>query len=219
MMKVVLIPGMDGTGTLFDPFIESVPTGIEVISLPLLQRSDAGYEDQARHIIGSIGEQPIVLVAESYSGMVAYNMLKMGCSNIQHVVFAASFITRPSGLVSIAQYLPVGLLKSRAFLGSLVGTLLFGKFSTPELVELFYGSLNSVSNNVLKSRMYQIAKLPVPRMPISVPCTYIRPKGDKLVSKRAIEPFQNLCQKLSVYEVDGTHFVLQTNPEIGRAHV
>ena len=211
-MKVVLIPGMDGTGTLFEPFIELIPAGIEVVSLPLLQRSDAGYEDQARHVIGSIGEQPIILVAESYSGMVSYNMLTMVCSNIQHVVFAAGFITRPSGLVSLAKYLPIGFLKSRAVPRSLVGKFVFGKFSSPELVELFYGSLHSVSNDVLKSRLRQIAMLPVPWIPISVPCTYIRPKRDKLVSKRAIEPFQNLCQKLEVCEVDGTHFVLQTNP-------
>lgn len=211
-MKVVLIPGMDGTGTLFDPFIESVPAGIEVISLPLLQRSDAGYEDQAMHIIGSIGDQPVVLVAESYSGMVAYNMLKIGCSNIQHVVFAASFITRPSRLASVAKYLPAGILKSRAVPESLVGRLLFGNFSTPRLIKLFYGSLNCVGNDILKSRIRQIAMLPVPSMSINVPCTYIRPKGDKLVSKHAIEPFQHLCEKLAVCEVDGTHFVLQTNP-------
>ena len=211
-MKVVLIPGMDGTGALFDPFIESAPVGIEVISLPLIQRSYAGYEDQARHIIGSIGDQPVVLVAESYSGMVAYNMLKIGCSNIQHIVFAASFISRPSRLASIAKYLPVGILKNRAVPEVLVGRLLFGGFSTPQLIKLFYGSLNSVDNDILKSRICQIAMLPVPSMPINVPCTYIRPKGDILVSKRAIESFQNLCQKLAVCEVDGTHFVLQTNP-------
>lgn len=44
-MKVVLIPGMDGTGALFKPFIDVAPTGIEVVCLPLLQDPDVGYEE------------------------------------------------------------------------------------------------------------------------------------------------------------------------------
>ncbi len=211
-MKVVLIPGMDGTGTLFAPFIQAAPTGIEVISLPLIQNPDAGYEDQAKHAADCIGEEPVVLVAESYSGMVAYSMLHNDHLNIKHVVFAASFISCPSQLALLAKYLPVALLKSSVIPKYLLGKLLFGQFSTPELIALFYKSLNDVGNGILKTRLSQIASLPIPRMPINVPCSYIRPKGDILVSKDVIGHFQRLCQKLDVYEVDGTHFVLQTNP-------
>lgn len=75
-MKVVLIPGMDGTAILFDPLIEQAPAGVEIIRLPLIQSSDAGYQEQARDVISRIGEEPIVLVAESYSGMIAYQMLR-----------------------------------------------------------------------------------------------------------------------------------------------
>ncbi|TVP82478.1 MAG: hypothetical protein EA353_00375 [Puniceicoccaceae bacterium] len=203
---------MDGTGTLFAPLIQAAPAGLEVISLPLIQKSDAGYEDQARHAADSIGDEPVVLVAESYSGMVAYSMLKNGCPNIHHVVFAASFIACPSRLAVLAKYLPVALLKSSVVPKYLLGKFLFSKFSTPELVSLFDKSLSGVGNNILKTRLSQIATLPIPSMPISVPCSYIRPKGDILVSKGAIEHFQRLCPKLAVYEVDGTHFVLQTSP-------
>ncbi len=213
MMKVVLIPGMDGTGMLFDPFIESAPDGVEVITVPLLQDSAAGYVDQAQHVIDRIGNEPIVLVAESYSGMVAYSMLKIGCENIRHIIFAASFISSPSWMASIAKYFPVSAIKSKIVPSAIMGKFLFGRYSTPSLIAQFYGALNHVTNDVLSHRLNQIATIACPDTTIEIPCTYIRPKGDKLVSKGALEPFQRLCHKLTVHEVDGAHFVLQTNPK------
>ena len=213
-MKVVLIPGMDGTGFLFAPFIEVAPAGIEVISLPLLQRADADYDDQAKHIIASIGEEPIVLVAESYSGMVAYSMLKMGLPNIRHIVFAASFLGRPSALALWARHIPVALLKSNIVPKFILSKLLFGHFRKEKLVSLFDKALHAVSSETLSFRLNQIAMLPNPSIPIDIPCTYIRPTGDNLVSNRAIKVFQRLCRNLEIKEVDGTHFVLQTNPEM-----
>jgi pimeloyl-ACP methyl ester carboxylesterase len=98
-MKVVLIPGLVGTGLLFDPFIAQAPAGIEVIRLPLGQSPDYGYEDHARQIMGITGGEPFVLVAESYSGMIAYQMLKMGCSNTKHIIFCCQ-LHLPSIFVS-----------------------------------------------------------------------------------------------------------------------
>jgi hypothetical protein len=39
-MKIVLLPGLDGTGILFKPFIEALPNGIDVlvISYPSITR-------------------------------------------------------------------------------------------------------------------------------------------------------------------------------------
>lgn len=212
-MKVVLIPGMDGTAILFDPLVEQAPAGVEVLRLSLVQSPDTGYQEQARDVIARIGEEPIILVAESYSGMIAYQMLRMECKNIRHVVFAASFISRPSWMAAIARYAPVAVLKSRTIPKSLVGKVLFGRFSSDALVDSFYRSLLSVESGVISHRLRQIATLEEPTIPIKVPCTYIRPRSDRLVSKRSIEPFKNLCEKLSICEVEGTHFVLQTNPQ------
>ncbi|WP_102798386.1 alpha/beta fold hydrolase [Bowmanella denitrificans] len=213
MMKVVLIPGMDGTGRLFEPFIESAPAGLEVITVPLIQDAAAGYIDQAQYVVDTIGDEPLVLVAESYSGMVAYNMLNIGCKNIRHIIFAASFISSPSWMASLARYLPVSVLKSRFVPNSILGKILFGRFSSSKLIAVFYEALDHVSNDVLDHRLKQIATLKYPVTPIEIPCSYIRPKDDKLVSRAALEPFSRLCHKLTVHEVDGTHFVLQTNPK------
>ncbi len=55
-MKIVLLPGMDGTGVLFEPFLELTPAGIEVISLPLIQSPKYDYADHAKHVMSQIGD-------------------------------------------------------------------------------------------------------------------------------------------------------------------
>ncbi len=211
-MKVVLLPGMDGTGILSDPFIAQSPSGIDVVSVPLIQSADYDYEDHARYVISQISDAPIVLVAQSYSGMIAYHMLGMGCKNIKHVVFAASFISRPSSVSLLAGYLPISLIKRRLVPRKFVGRILFGRFSSPGLLDCFYQALDQVNDKVLRQRLTQIAGLKDPDEVITVPCTYIRPKNDNLVSKSALNSFKKVCDGLAIREVAGTHFVLQTNP-------
>lgn len=203
---------MDGTGVLSDPFLEAAPNGIDVVGMTLTQSADFDYADHARHLINEIGAEPILLVAESYSGMIAYEMLRLGRANIKHVVFAASFITIPSVAAVFARYLPSTLLKNRFIPRPLLGKLLFGGFSSDGLINRFYHALDSVEVNVLRQRLRQIACLQEPNDMITIPCTYIRPRSDKIVSPGVIRPFERLCKSLDVHEVDGTHFVLQTNP-------
>lgn len=223
-MKVVLLPGMDGTGILFKPFIEQAPPNIEVTIIPLKQSENYSYEDQAKYVMSQIGEDPFILVAESYSGMVAYNMLKLGCKNIEHIVFAASFICLPSRLAKFSNYLPIALAKSRLVPKALMGRILFGKFSSPSLINHFYSALSITSSTTLSHRLNQISELKEPKYKISIPCTYIKPNKDIAISKIAVTAFHEVCSNLIIHEVAGTHFVLQTNPQrcwelIMRAHV
>jgi pimeloyl-ACP methyl ester carboxylesterase len=223
-MKVVLLPGMDGTGILFEPFIEHAPPDIEITTIQLMQSENYSYEDQAKYVMSQIGDDPVTLVAESYSGMVAYNMLKLGCKNIEHVVFAASFICLPSKLAKFANYFPIALAKSRLVPKALMGQILFGKFTSPSLINYFYSALSMASGTTLSHRLHQIAELKEPEYKISTPCTYIKPSNDIVVSKSAVTAFHKVCSNLIIHEVAGTHFVLQTNPKscwelIMRAHV
>ena len=223
-MKVVLLPGMDGTGILFEPFIEQAPPDIEITTIPLMPSENYSYEDHARYVMSQIGEDPVTVVAESYSGMVAYNMLRLGCKNIEHVVFAASFICLPSKPARIANYFPVALARSKLVPKTLMGKILFGKFSSPKLINYFYSALSMTGDKTLTHRLDQIAKLKEPKYKINIPCTYIKPDSDIAVSKAAVTAFHKVCSNLIIHEVAGTHFVLQTNPKgcwqlIMRAHV
>ena len=64
-----------------------------------------------------------------------------------------------------------------------------------------------------KSRIIEISQLQEPKHAISVQATYIQASHDNLVSQRVIKDFDRLFKNLSVVELEGTHFLMQTNPD------
>ena len=45
-LKIVLLPGLDGTGKLFAPFLKIAPAGIELLPIKLVQKP-ISYKEQA----------------------------------------------------------------------------------------------------------------------------------------------------------------------------
>lgn len=210
-MKILLLPGMDGTGVLFKPFTELAPPQFEVHEIQLLQEENVTYEMQAERISKKIDGE-VIIVAESYSGMIAIELLKMAEVNIKHVFFVASFLEAPSHLSKLGSLMPTKLISITSRPSRLLYRFLFGRFATSKLSELFTLAMNSVDAKVLKYRLGQISKLSKHTDSYSVPCTYIRANQDNLVSTKAIKSFEYAFASVDIKFVDGTHFALQTNP-------
>jgi hypothetical protein len=71
-MKWILLPGFDGTGTLFAPFLRALPPGIE----PVVVTYPADRNPSADELVGFVlkrlpESEPFVLIAESFSGPIA----------------------------------------------------------------------------------------------------------------------------------------------------
>ncbi|MEW6284578.1 MAG: alpha/beta hydrolase, partial [Candidatus Eremiobacterota bacterium] len=62
---LLLLPGLDGTGRMFEPFLRGLPPGLEVSVTAYPDRLQP-YADLERYL--SWPEGPCVLVAESFSG-------------------------------------------------------------------------------------------------------------------------------------------------------
>ena len=211
-MKLALLPGLDGTGVLFEPLLAILPSNIDAKVVPLKQEEGLSYQDQAEYIASIIGEEKVVVLAESYSGMVAHELTKIKSVNIAHIVFVASFLSKPSSFAQFAKLLPVDFVKNGLFPKQLVGKFLFGSFSNEGLVNLFYTALNKVETKVVKWRVGQVSSISGELLKIEVPCTYIQATHDNLVSNSSLEQFEKCCSSLVVKQLDGTHFLLQTNP-------
>src|SRR5829696_4757703 len=88
---LILLPGMDGTGDLFRPFMDIVPPGwpCRTVSYPTdrILRYDELLTVAERHLCG---ERDVVVVAESFSGPLA---LRLACgrpAQVKAVVLVAS---------------------------------------------------------------------------------------------------------------------------------
>jgi len=184
---------------------------VEAMTLEQVSGRDAA--SQAERIRSSLPAEPFVIVAESYSGRVLYELLKSGeIANLVHVIFVASFLRRPTWLSAFASLLPTTLVQRKVLLERVGSRLMFGRFWSPDLAGLFSRALMNVDPGVVKSRIKEINRMKRPNVPISMQATYVQASHDILVGESVLTDFERLFEKCNFVRLSGTHFLMQTNP-------
>jgi len=212
-MKVVLLPGLDGTGLLFKPFIESLPSEIivQVVSYPSDKK--LGYPELVDYVLGKIPKDNFILIGESFSGPIAYQVALKKPENLLSVVFVATFLTPPKkSLSNLTNIIPTKHLLKIPIPSVVAKKYLFGSCVSDEILDLFKNSLNTVSSRVLSFRLGEISKLKESHEPCEIKAIYIQATNDKLVPNSSVEVFKKVCKNLTVFRIKGSHFILQTNP-------
>jgi hypothetical protein len=211
-VKILLIPGMDGTGELFKPLLDELPNYVDTQVVSLNSLKTQSPKEQASEIASSIGNDEVVILSESYSGYIAYHLSLHSNVNIKHIIFAASFLENPTWLSRFNKLLPLNLVRSGLLPNIILSPTLFGQRNSKELVKLFISSLKLVSNSSLRYRLKVINNLVRPTELLSVPCTYVQASSDYLVSNKSVDVFKELCININVVKVSGGHFIVQSNP-------
>jgi len=94
----VLLPGMDGTGRLFEPFVRELPPRVEAQTVSYPPGVHLTYDQLADRVRGQLPpSQPYIIVAESYSGPVAVRLAARPVGDLRAMVLVASFVSRPLG--------------------------------------------------------------------------------------------------------------------------
>ena len=94
-MRYLLLPGLDGTGKLFEPFTKHTPhdSGCVVASYPTDRK--LSYPECAELIVSDfIPDDEFVIVAESFSGPVAVLVASTRPSTLVGVVLCNTFAYR-----------------------------------------------------------------------------------------------------------------------------
>lgn len=217
MTTLLLLPGLDGTGLVFEPLLKHLPEDIEprIVRYPTDRiMSFQEHVDFARKQIPKA--KPFVLLAESFSGPIGLQILSEPPENLKGVLFVATFARHPSPF-----FLDVGLYLPQRLLLNLFSKTFLGRFfclggASADAVDTFQKALKSVKLSVLANRLKILAELPPPpETNFSGPCLYLQAKGDRLVPERAVIPLQQLLPKLQIEQVPGPHITLLAHPESG----
>lgn len=212
-MKIVFLPGMDGTGLLFSELVKNMPQDMdhEVVCLNDIQ--GVSYRQQSKQIAEKIGPSNVILVAESYSGRIAYELCNILENRISKVIFIASFISCPSRLAKLAAVSPENFLKPHLFPNWLIKRLCFGGRGNRELSESVRRAISRVEPKLLKQRLKNMAELEAPSRYQLKEAVYIRPTNDYLVGREALQVLRKVYSELNIETVEGGHFIAQTAPE------
>jgi pimeloyl-ACP methyl ester carboxylesterase len=214
MVAIVLLPGMDGTGDLFAPFIAALGPQHKVTVVRYPANQALGYaelESIARAALPSDG--PFVLLGESFSGPVAISLAASRPPQLKGLVLCCTFARNPRPAFSILRSL-VGVLPVAAAPKGLLGWLLLGRFSTAALRAAFARALLQVSPAALRARVRAVLCVDVSAQlaEADVPVLYLRASRDRVVPAAASRLVAQLNPSTRVVQLEAPHFLLQAAP-------
>lgn len=212
----LLLPGLDGSGRLFAPFLEQL-AGIDAVVVRYPERIVADLDAYARHAAESIGDaQRCIVIAESFSGPVALRLRRFD-PRIAAIVLVASFVRCPHPLLRMLPLAALASVVRHAAVAPLLRMLCLDREAPRELVGELRDVVRALPADVLGTRLALLRSLDeaAALRALSVPLLHLRAVHDCLVSGSLRH---SLMEAPSVEEVamDGPHFLLQTRPRACR---
>ena len=213
-MKLVLLPGLDGTGLLFTPLLAALPQHIDVtiINYPCSEKQN--YSELVDYVLPQLPQEDYVLVGESFSGSVAYRIAIRESKYLKKIVFVASFLSNPRPLLlRIINFLPSKMIFLIPPPQIIVKHFLLGNSADYQAIKSFLDVLKVVSPDVLSFRLKEIGRLKISTKSPDIKAYYIQATRDYLVTKESLKEFDQLFSDMKLFRVEGPHFILQSNPE------
>ncbi|MGB3315993.1 MAG: alpha/beta hydrolase [Albidovulum sp.] len=217
-MKIVVLPGLDGTGHLLGDFADALSDEhrVEVLSYPLDMTS---YAEIAEWLARQRHDEEFAIVAESFSGPLAIDLAAAKPDGLRAVIFVATFACAPrhvpQPLIRLMKILPV----PRLALAWLSLPFVMGGKGTAEFRANYQRALRKVPMSSMLSRLAAVLTVDKRDMlpKVTVPCIYLHAEKDRLVPLSAAADFAPICD--AVISVDAPHFLLQTRPIEAAQHV
>jgi pimeloyl-[acyl-carrier protein] methyl ester esterase len=207
---LVLLPGLDGTCILLAEFSEalSVISRVETIEYPIDEI--LSYDQLANYVKSRLPHGDFILIGESFSGPLALMIASEKTKGLKGVVLGASFarLDLPlKALISAAANFSPKLIPMFA-----LSFLLLGKWTNPNTIQMLRSALSMVTPEVLSGRAKEALAVDISAQcdKIEYPTLLLQAQQDRLIPKAGAAAVAEVCDRLSVVEIEGPHFLFQT---------
>lgn len=210
-MRLIILPGTDGTGVLLDEFrtaLGDVPA--QVIAYPLERPLDhAALAAWIRPQLPT--HETYVLLGESFAGPLAVLLAAAAPQACAGVVLCASYVRHPSALLrslaALSAVAPVRPLPT-----ALLAWWLLGRWSTPAWRRRLRVAIALVPARVLRARLHAALSVDVRAelARVVVPLLHLAPTRDRVVPAAAAAcEIAAHAPQTRTCTIDGPHFLLQ----------
>jgi len=217
-IRLVLLPGMDGTGDLFEPLQEALDprTRVDIVRYP--GSEPQGYDELEPRIRAQLpADEPFVLLGESFSGPLAIAIAATPPPGLRGLILCCSFARAPAPGLALLRGGLLGLAMKFLHAAPLRGPMqrmLLGRGADPRLGAQLQAALGKVSTAVMTHRLRAVQRVNVtallPR--IRVPALYLQALQDRLVPAKAAAIIERALPALRIVRLDGPHGLLQASP-------
>jgi pimeloyl-[acyl-carrier protein] methyl ester esterase len=215
-IRLLLLPGMDGTGRLFAALLSCLPNWIqpEVMQYPTDQPQS--YSELLSTIRSTASKsEPFALLAESFSTPLAARLAAEAAANLKALILCAGFVTSPLSKYGGAFLSSVAAVLFRLRLPKwVIRKLLVGMDAPRELIQNVHDVIQSVSPKVLSTRLQEVLNCDeTTRVShIQCPILYIQADQDYLVRDYCFEAFRQLNASITLARLNGPHLIAQRHP-------
>lgn len=218
MASVVLLPGMDGTGSLFSDFISALPKGAEPLVIAYPPDRPLNYGELEALVTTQLPSRPFILVGESFSGPIAIALAAAAPAHLRGVVLVCSFAKAPIPALAgaLLSWLPLWRAPKR-----LVEAALLGRYSSPTHRAHLSAAMGKVSTEAWRARLRAVLSVDVidKLKAVKVPLLYLQAKDDRVVPRAAWLRIERSLPGARLAELDGPHFLLQAKPVESAAQI
>jgi pimeloyl-ACP methyl ester carboxylesterase len=212
LTSFVFLPGLDGTGQLFDRVLSLVDgASYVVVRYPESATSLQALVEVARDAINAT-ECPVV-IAESFSGAVLTSLLAEGDCDIRAAIFVASFAASPRPqLLRIAHRVPEAI--ARAAMATVVSGFCVNGRDSAELSGAVLQTLKLVPYQTLVKRLGFLRGLSGGVIATKVPVLALQASRERVLDRQAQLSVSRRFPAAKVEVVEGPHLLLHAVPGI-----
>ncbi len=212
MIRLIILPGMDGTGLLLGPFIKALGPGFEVTVVRYPDNSTWGYaelEHVAQTALSETG--PFFILGESFSGPLAVTLASKHANQVKGLILCASFVRNPRPALTWLKFF-TSLLPVSGAAQTALSHLLLGKHAYDEMRLALSEELERISPATLRFRLREVLAVDVSvrYAALDMPILYLRATSDRLVPRTASKLAQRLNPRTRIADIDAPHFLLQS---------
>jgi pimeloyl-[acyl-carrier protein] methyl ester esterase len=215
MTTVVLLPGLHGTATLFEPLARALAPHFDVHTVEYPSDPRLGYAELERRVFDALTrnvrhDTPLVVLGESFSGPIAIRVALAERSRLVCLVLVATFANCPRPwLVRLAP-----LLITEPSI-AVAKRLLLGPHGDAHLRAGLGTSLAFVGSELLRARLAAVRTIDVrdELARIEAPILDVRGSRDIVVPRSAGAVIRHCATHTRSIVLDAPHLVAQTRPD------
>jgi pimeloyl-[acyl-carrier protein] methyl ester esterase len=215
--SLILMPGLDGTGLSFEPFLKLIPDDVNITIVRYPADKLLSFEETVECAAAQVAPgPPRIVIAESFSGPVAVQMIASGRVRAKALVLCATFAKSPHPVIwPVTRFLRLPLL-IRPEMPTLFFKIILGDNKLIATLGPLWKKVHAdVPACVMDHRLGLINRLDVTNWleKLSLPCLYLQAIDDRVVSSSCLADFERHIPHLVIKRIKAPHFILQARPQ------
>ncbi|MEM7611520.1 MAG: alpha/beta hydrolase, partial [Pseudomonadota bacterium] len=209
-LRLVLLPGFDGTGELFAPLqaeFNDWPTTVVAYA------DFASLEEYLAHAESLIPKnEPVCLVAESFSGPIALHLMQRAQRDYRCAMLSTTFAKPPLGLVlSLAQKLRLASFVVPAVSERILRMFCLNGVRDLALLHDIVAVVRSISQQTIQSRLLALTQMDASGFlaDIKQPIDVLTAAKDRILRQRFSTSLITDIPDVRHHVIDGPHLLLQ----------